>query len=155
MIDDTTLQRFWARVDKSGDCWIWTGARASTGYGHFSTKGKDTYAHRFAFEMTYGAVLPGMCICHTCDNPPCCNPKHLFVGTTADNMADRDRKGRSRIIGRPGERNHIAKLTWTQVREIRAIYAQGGYTQRRLARMFGISNGNVAAILQGKTWRYN
>lgn len=152
-MDDNALRRFWSNVDKSGKCWIWTRGKTGAGYGHLRFNGKLTYAHRVAFELTYGAVLPGLFICHSCNNPPCCNPKHLWVGTPADNMSDRDRKGRQYINGRPGEQNHNAKLTRIQVDEIRSIYAQGDYSQRRLAEVFGISNGNIAAILQHKTWK--
>src|SRR6266542_5251028 len=105
MIDDGPAARFWARVDRSGGpnaCWPWTGGRIikGSGYGQFILHGKHTTAHRAAFELTYGAVLPGMQVCHTCDNPPCCNPKHLWVGTPADNMTDRIRKGRGSKGGR-------------------------------------------------------
>jgi hypothetical protein len=94
--DQAAIERFWSCVDKSGDCWNWARGKSRHGYGRFRLKGEQIYAHRFAFEITYGTVLPGLCICHTCDNPSCCNPKHLWVGTATDNMRDRDRKGRGR-----------------------------------------------------------
>lgn len=89
-----TAVDFWARVDIRGpnDCWLWKGGLKSKGYGNF---GHNKSAHRYAYEQTYGPALKP-CICHHCDNPPCCNPAHLFEGTNADNVADRVRKGRSR-----------------------------------------------------------
>ena len=95
-MDEVTIARFWSRVDKSGKCWVWIGALTGPGYGHFKHKGKNIYAHRLAFELTYGTVLPGLHICHSCDNPKCCNPTHLWAGSASDNMIDRERKHRGR-----------------------------------------------------------
>lgn len=89
-------ERFWARVDKSGDCWIWTASRYRRGYGQAYFEGRYYTAHRLAYTLTFGPVPMGICVCHHCDNPPCCNPAHLFLGTDADNMRDRDAKGRGR-----------------------------------------------------------
>ena len=87
---------FWKRVTlgELDECWKWQGARfpAPYDYGHLCY---DRYTHRIAWELTYGPVPDGMQVCHHCDNPPCCNPTHLFLGTQADNMHDRDRKGRN------------------------------------------------------------
>lgn len=87
---------FWAKVDKSGGgaaCWPWKGRRLDAGYGRLVVNGKHVGANRIAYELTYGP-LGGLFACHTCDNPSCCNPAHLFAGTHSDNMADRKAKGR-------------------------------------------------------------
>ena len=88
-------KQFWARVDTSGGpdaCWPWQGARLPRGYGKMTGAG---YAHRIAWELENGPVPAGMYVCHHCDNPPCCNPAHLFTGDAAANNADMDAKGRS------------------------------------------------------------
>lgn len=103
---ETTEDRFWSKVDKSGGpdaCWPWMGALHTDDfpYGRFrantsnDSDGRTVYAHRFAVEMTRGAIPEGMFACHHCDNPPCCNPSHLFIGTPDDNVQDMVRKGRS------------------------------------------------------------
>ena len=114
----STAERFWAKVDRSDGpdaCWPWTGHRARRGYGQFKMFGRSVPAHRVAWELTNGPIPPGdhfgtMCACHRCDNPPCCNPTHLFLGSMADNVADRDAKGRGVFLGpiRPssGDQHH-------------------------------------------------
>ena len=91
------IERLAERLDRSGpgDCWIYTGG-ASTRSGHRQiwSDGKMVLAHRVAYEAAHGRIPDGLCVCHACDNPPCCNPDHLWLGTVADNNADRDRKGR-------------------------------------------------------------
>ena len=95
----TDEERFWARVQKGDGCWIYGGAKLPKeigGYGWVSYKGKRIGAHRLAWMLTNGPIPPGMEVCHSCDNGPCCNPAHLFLGTHAENMGDCKAKGRSR-----------------------------------------------------------
>ena len=95
----TLLQKFLERtIIKEGDCWIWKGATASIGYGHLTHQGKDLYAHRVSYELfnlVQGEIPKGMCVCHTCDNPHCVNPEHLWLGSYQENAQDRDKKGRN------------------------------------------------------------
>lgn len=102
-------RRFWEKVDKTGDCWVWTGARDSGRfqYGIFAAAGRTLVkAHRFSYELHQGAIPDGMVICHRCDNPPCVRPDHLFAGTQKDNIHDMDAKGRGK---RPPKRSRCPK----------------------------------------------
>ena len=88
------MERFWAKVDKSGDCWLWTASKTKEGYGYFRFDGAMRKAHRMSWLLTNGEIPEGMLVCHTCDNPSCVNPKHLWLGTNRDNMDDMNAKGR-------------------------------------------------------------
>lgn len=90
--------RFEAHVDKSGDCWLWTGPRSASGYGRCSRGMKKHRAHRVAFALYVAEIPEGMHVLHRCDNPPCVNPAHLFLGTHIDNMRDMEAKGRAKWI---------------------------------------------------------
>lgn len=90
-------QRFWNYVDASGSCWIWTGSKTDAGYGtHWTDDKKLVGAHRYSYELHNGPIKDGLFVCHRCDNPPCVNPGHLFLGTAKDNAEDMVRKGRNR-----------------------------------------------------------
>ena len=96
MIKKETKLRFESKINKlpNGGCWIWNGGNNEKGYGMIQVGGKQIRAHRLSYELYVGAVPPGMLVCHSCDNPPCCNPKHLWLGTNADNQRDKLNKGR-------------------------------------------------------------
>lgn len=138
--------RFWAKVDKSGACWVWTGSKGPTGYGAFGIGPKNYRAHRVSFELAFGAIPDGLDVCHRCDNPPCVNPAHLFVGTVRDNMADRDEKGRCQ----KGERHVRAKLN---AESCLAIY-ESADPAKKIAKRFGISLRTVGRIRKAETWRH-
>lgn len=159
---DLTL--FYAKIDKRGpaECWPWTGARGSRGYGMWSVtkRGPDGYrrtytASRLAHELASGEeVPPDLSVLHTCDNPPCCNPRHLWVGTALDNARDKVAKGRLRVGDSSGENNGHAVLTWEQVKDIRRRVADGPRgTQAALAREYSVSPQTICDTVKGRRWR--
>lgn len=134
-------------------CHVWLGSKFESGYGRLKVGGRSYRANRMSWEFANGPIPAGMKICHTCDNPPCVNPAHLFVGTDADNMADMARKGRAsknltKVYTR-GNEHHNAKLTDEQVGELRREYEAGGTSQSRLAVKFGVSQALVSKIVRG------
>src|SRR5437762_1733270 len=157
------IQRFWSHVDIdiSDACWNWNLKCYNTGYGSFGVKGKILRAHRVVYFLTYGSIPDGMQVLHHCDNRKCCNPVHLWLGTNADNQADKKakRRGRSWIYVRThprstpyplrGEKSPTAKLKDAQVIEIVERYRQGGITQTELARIYGVSSGTISHYIHG------
>jgi len=112
-------ERFWSRVDKSGDCWIWTGYRDRKTYGIVERRRdgrRETRAHRWAWILTHGPIPDGLFVLHRCDNPPCVRPDHLWLGTTDDNMADMAAKGRAHRVKTP---EHIQAIADAQRRRYR------------------------------------
>jgi hypothetical protein len=156
-------KRFWERVDKNGpspthvpsigNCWLWTGAKrpAPFDYGIIG-KGRGWRAtHRISWEIHNGAIPVGMCVLHRCDTPACVRPDHLFLGTDADNAADRKIKGRNG--DRRGEANgKSTKLTSEQVRAIRQRFATGLISQGRLAKEYGVNQTAISFIVLRRTW---
>jgi hypothetical protein len=132
------------KVDPDSGCWVWSKAKAASGYGVAKVGGKTAYAHRLSFRAFKGE--PGEQICHTCDNRECVNPDHLFSGTNADNVADMLAKGRNQR----GSTHWNAKLADEDVLE---IYASQ-HLQADLAAQFGISQATVSAIKNGKAWEH-
>ncbi len=97
----TLEERLNAKLDKSGNCWLWTGGHLPTGYGMIKVEGKHRGTHRVMWEIVNGPIPAGLLVCHKCDTPACCNPAHLFLGTYFDNAWDSIDKGRYRAAGRP------------------------------------------------------
>lgn len=127
------------------ECWEWTGFRNRKGYGQCKSAGQPTIgAHRLSWIVHHGPIPEGMCVCHKCDNPPCVNPHHLFLGTIADNTADMMRKGRHRISPRYGTDNPRCKLSDDQIREI--YYERHGDSPSSLAAEFGVSQSLISII---------
>lgn len=149
------IARFWTKVDKSGECWLWTGARKHGNYGHLSLNGRFVGAHRVAYFLVHGIDPQALAVCHHCDNPPCVRPDHLFLGTIRDNHQDMIQKGRQALPPRrAGEANGQARLTADDIKQIRALYAAGD-RQKSIARRFGISRSQVGNIVRGECWRDN
>jgi hypothetical protein len=152
------IERFWSKVDKTshpGGCWVWTACKDKNGYGQVGFNGKVIRAHRASFEITYGklGVLGGhhgMCVLHSCDNPPCVNPDHLWTGTNHENILDKVKKGRAKVG--IGERQHLSKLTTALVLEIRNSYVPRKVSHRKLAAIYNIDKQTVARVLNRKTW---
>lgn len=150
--------RFWAKIDRSAGpdgCWPWTASLTGGGYGQIGIgNGRNAMSHRLSYELHAGSPIPrGLSVLHRCDNRPCCNPAHLFLGTQADNIADMDRKGRARRPTLRGERAGLAKLTDEQVMELRALYA-AGTRQIDLAARFGVRQSTVSSIVRRATWSH-
>lgn len=147
--------RYEARIDRlttPDGCHPWTGLPGRGGYGRFSLAGrrsKGIYAHRFGWALLHGPIPPGLYVCHTCDNPPCQNPRHWFLGTSQDNSDDRVAKGRQAR----GAGNARSKLSPAEVLLIRERYAAGGTTYSSLGRAFGISKVAVGYIVRREHWR--
>jgi DNA-binding XRE family transcriptional regulator len=146
--------QFWRYVAIGGDdeCWPWAGSLRSNGYGQLRHLGRNLKAHRVSWEIHHGAIPPGLSVLHRCDNPPCVNPAHLFLGTNADNLQDAARKGRCRGKVTRGADNPSAKLFPELVAEIRASYASGNWTQRELAGLVGVHHSTIGDIIRGETW---
>lgn len=149
----TVAGRFWAKVIKTEDCWIWIGARTKRGYGVFGPHhGQALRAHRVAWELTYGPIPEGLRTLHKCDTPFCVRPDHLFLGTDADNNHDMFIKGRANKA--KGETHCRAKLTESDVREIRNLLPMPRGQRVRLAKQYGVTYGAIWAIASGKNWAW-
>jgi hypothetical protein len=140
--------RFWSKV-RLGSCFEWQAAITPDGYGAYKINGRMHRVHRLVWEALNGPIPEGMCVLHHCDNPPCVNPRHLFLGTRQDNMADRDAKGRSAR----GETNGRARLSGSDVASIRAA-ANAGVSPKRLAEFWGLNRTYVQDIIAGRTWAH-
>lgn len=163
-------------MNKTATCWLWTGAilRARGGYGAFDIRGNgENKAHRASWVLAFGPIPDGMFVLHKCDNPACVNPKHLWLGTHQDNMADMARKGRHFSKTKPhriargdlngsrthperlarGERSGAAKLRPQDVLEIRARQA-AGESLASLGRSFGVSYQAIGYVVNRKSWAH-
>lgn len=139
-------------VRQSHGCWFYLPGRAR--YGSFTMKGRHMGAHRAAFILYRGDIPAGLQVCHTCDEPRCVNPDHLWLGTRADNMRDATAKGRSIEPPHvPGERHGLARLTAAEVTEARQR-RRAGWNRRDLANAYGVAFSTMVKALRGDTWKH-
>ncbi len=152
----TIASRFWPKVAICGEdeCWEWQGYKSDFGYGLIRIGTQQVAAHRLAWTLTRGEIPAGLFVCHNCDNPPCVNPAHLFLGTAADNNADMFAKGRGRWDRQhcKGQANRQAKLTDEQAVGVMACLLTGRYKQSEIAESFSVSQTTVNRIWRGLTW---
>lgn len=141
-------KRFWDKVNKTSDCWNWTGCRLKTGYGQIRINGKLQYTHRVAWEFMNGTIPSGKVIMHKCDNPSCVNHSHLICGTQKENIQDcvkKDRKPR-------GSEIYFSKLTLKGVKEIRRLYSLKLKKQCELAEIYEVTQSVISKIILNKIW---
>lgn len=143
-------KRFWNKIRVTKGCWLWTGCtRGSKEYGAIRFKSKLYRAHRFSWIIHYGPIPEGILVLHTCDNPLCVNPNHLFLGTHEDNIEDCKNKGR---LNRPkGEQNGRSKLSYEDVLLIKRRLKEG-IKQNILAKEFNISQQTISNIKLNQSW---
>ena len=163
-LTEKDIDRLWTKIEERGpdECWPWLASCNLDGYGHLRLNGKLERAHRVVWFLTYGTIPEGMCVCHHCDNPPCCNPAHLFLGTQIDNIHDRDAKGRGNFslelgytIGRrfkPGHKFSPTKFTDDEKREIKRKVVEG-VRNVDIAKKYDISQQSVSDIKCGRIWK--
>lgn len=155
-------ERFWRFVDRSqfspGGCWMWTGGNNGK-YGVMGVGGKNgvqRYAHRLSWTMDNGDIPDGLHVLHRCDNPPCVNPAHLFIGTVRDNALDKSRKGRHwmQLNGdkSAADANPNAVLDWVRVHEIRRLHSAGA-SAKGLGKTFGVGRTTIGHIVHRRTWK--
>jgi len=149
------MRRFWDKVDvgTEDECWNWTANKAH-GYGRFLLDRKWRQAHRVAWRLSGGIIPDGMWILHSCDNPSCVNPRHLFLGTRQDNMDDMKSKGRTKGNAMKGEKNPSSKLKEGEVLAIRALGSKGKWTKQEIATAYKISHQTVSDIILRRKWRH-
>lgn len=148
---DTLPERLARYVDSSGGfdaCWLWNGFRNRLGYGRAWWRGKLWLAHRLAWLNAFGNIPAGKIICHACDNPACCNPKHLYAGTDQTNT--NDKMARGRLGDRRGSANGRAILRVADVKQIRKSTGSHAATSRR----WGVSAEHIARIRRGEAWSH-
>ena len=146
------LHAFYASLTENGErnCWIPPTKPRDGKYCYVTFRGELYAAHRLSYAWRHGVDPGELLVCHRCDNPPCCNPAHLFLGTNADNTKDAQQKGRLAH----GSRSGTAKLTEQQVTQIRRMLSECAYDQQQIANLFNVSVSLVSAIKQGVAWKH-
>ena len=158
-MDEELIQYVWHRLDKSAgpnECWPWPGVQNGHGYGRLTWHHESYAIHRVVYEMFNEPIPPGQNVCHSCDNPICSNPRHLWLGTLSDNMLDMYLKGRAKFYSsRPGTQNLKAKLTEADVLAIRAAFASDNPpTKNGTAREYGVSRTLIQRVVARVCWTH-
>jgi hypothetical protein len=148
----STVSRFYKNIDVKGfdDCWNWLLSKNRCGYGKFKAFGKSYLSHRFMYELEHLCIPEGMIVMHTCDNPACCNPNHLVLGTQKENVGDCWGKGRHNNINL--KRKKQPKLKRDDVMLIRELH-DDGYSHKYIANLFDISKSQVYIIVNNRQWK--
>lgn len=144
-------QLLWDLVDRTGDCWLWTGSANEDGYGSVRVGPTSILAHRAAYLLRHGIIPDGLCVCHSCDTPPCCNPSHLFLDSHRGNMGDMKSKGRRKGVG-AGAENGRAKLTLALVNDIRLRRSSGDMLSE-IARDYCVGSSTISRACRGENWK--
>ena len=148
-------ERFMSKIIKCGECWIWKGKKDKDRYGQFylKTNGKEKgiRPHRFSYMLYKGQIESGLLVCHSCDNPACVNPDHLFLGTQKDNIQDALKK--KRMLGPKGEKQWNAKFKDQDIRNIRKMKNEG-YNGNQIAKMYQVERRVIYDILKNITWKH-
>lgn len=142
--EDRLKSRIAKWLQREGDCLVWTGCRLWSGHGQIRVAGKTELVHRIVWALQNGPIPDGMEVCHECDNPPCCDESHLFLGTHEKNLSDMAQK----------ERSGTAKLTTRKAEEIRHLYAGGDWSLDRIAKEYDVSKRTVLNTIKGKVWQH-
>lgn len=155
ILTEKQIARFWNKVttQDSDECWEWQAGLNPDGYGRVSLRCKSYGAHRVSYFLQHQKDPGELCVCHTCDNPKCVNPSHLWLGTFGDDMRDMTKKGRGVIPHVPGSKHGAAKLTEQQVLDIRAQYANG-QDQYTLGRKYGVAHQTIHCLVTRKSWKH-
>lgn len=136
--------RFFGSIEKTKECWLWKRGKDKAGYGKITINKFPVGAHVISYLLYNGAIPDMLHVCHSCDNPQCVNPEHLWLGTHQDNMKDRDKKGRGSTAR--------AKLCMDEAQEIRKCVKLGA-THKEMAGRFGVISATINSIIQNKTWK--